>query len=109
MTTLLKDEIDQQILEIVKEISPENVKDLVEIVQKKGILSKKQAIQRIMLLQERGEINLKTDEIQMDNVDTRNYSWYWITVLISVTAAFIILVVHEENHRRSPQTRRRTK
>jgi len=59
----VKNEMDQQIIQITKEKKPENVEQLIKLVKEKYPLPEQEILARILHLQEKEEIHLKTRQI----------------------------------------------
>ena len=97
---LPKDEIDQHIIQILKEKKPEDVKELIKLVQEKFPLPKQKILSRILYLQDKEKIRLKSN----DTVGTEklaNYLrssqtyWYWITIILTSTTALLVFTIPE--------------
>ena len=97
---LQKHEVDQYIIQIVKEEKPENVEQLVKLTQNKFPLPKQEILNRILSLEKNGKIRLKPRETQTPET-LRHYlrstqaSWYWITIILTLTTASLTFIVPE--------------
>jgi hypothetical protein len=97
---LQKNEVDQHIIQIVKEEKPETVEQLVKLTQNKFPLPKQEILNRILDLQKKGKIRLKPRENQTPET-LRHYlrstqpSWYWITIILASTIALLTFTIPE--------------
>jgi hypothetical protein len=97
---LPKDEIDQHIIQIVKEKKPEDVKELIKLVQEKFPLPKQKILSRILYLQDKEKIRLKSNET-VGTEKLANYLrssqtyWYWITIILTSTTALLVFTIPE--------------
>lgn len=97
---LSKDEMDEHIIQIVKEKKPENVKQLVRLVKEKFPLSEQQILGRILDLQEKEKIGLKPHQPPApQKLTTYLHSsqayWYWTTIILTLTTTLLIFTVPE--------------
>lgn len=96
----MKDEIDHHIIQIVKEKKPENVKQLIKLIQEKFPLSDQELLGHILDLQENGKIRFKPDQTLKsqrltDYLRSGHAYWYWITIIIASTTALLVFVIPE--------------
>jgi len=95
-----KDEIDFHIIQIVKEKKPEDVKELIKLVQEKFPLPKQKILSRILYLQDKEQIRLKSNET-VGTEKLANYLrssqtyWYWITIILTSTTALLVFTIPE--------------
>jgi len=95
-----KDEIDQHIIQIVKEKKPKDVKELIKLVQEKFPLPKQKILSRILYLQDKEQICLKSNET-VGTEKLANYLrssqtyWYWITIILTSTTALLVFTIPE--------------
>ena len=95
-----KDEIDQHIIQIVKEKKPEDVKELIKLVQEKFPLPKQKILSHILYLQDKEKIRLKSNET-VGTEKPANYLrssqtyWYWITIILTSTTALLVFTIPE--------------
>jgi hypothetical protein len=88
-----EDELDQHIIETVKENKPETVSQLITLIKEESHLTDRQILEHIQRLQEERKIHLKpappvqTFTAYMHSMRT---AWYWIT--LALTAATIVAV-----------------
>jgi len=97
---LPKNTIDQEIIRIVKEGKPENVKQLIKLTQEKFSLSEQEILNRILYLQEKEKIKLKphqnpTPEKFADYLRSNQAYWYWITIILTLTTALLVFTIPE--------------
>jgi len=97
---LSKDEIDQHIIQIVKEKKPENVKQLIKLVKEKFPLPEHQILNRILHLQEKEKIHLKphqalTSERLTTYLRSSQAYWYWITIILTSATALLVFTIPE--------------
>ena len=98
--TWSEDKIDQQIIQTVKEKNPENVDQLVKLIQEKFPLSEQQILNRVLKLQEKEKIQLKPYQIPTPQklttyLSSSQASWYWITITFTLTTTLVIFIVPE--------------
>jgi len=97
---LSKDEIDQRIIRIVKEKKPENVEQLIRLIQEKLSLPEQEIVSRILYLQENEKIRFKPNQTLAPQKLT-NYLrssqayWYWITMILTFTTAVLVFAIPE--------------
>jgi len=96
-----KDEIDQHIIQIVKEKKPENIKLLVKLIQEKFPLSDQEILDHILDLQENEQIRFKpnqtlTPQKLTDYLRSSQAYWYWITIIITSTTALLVFAIPED-------------
>jgi len=97
---LSKDEMDQCIIQTVKESKPENVKQLIKLVQEKLPLSEREIFNRILYLQEKEELHLEphqtlTPQKLTTYLSSSQVYWYWITVILASTTALLVFIIPE--------------
>jgi len=95
---LQKHEVDQYIIQIVKEEKPENVEQLVKLTQNKFPLPKQEILNRILSLEKNGKIRLKpreTPETLKHYLRSSQASWYWITVILALSTALLTFIIPE--------------
>ena len=98
--TWSEDKIDQQIIQTVKEKNPENVDQLVKLIQEKFPLSEQQILNRVLKLQEKEKIQLKPYQIPTPQklttyLSSSQASWYWITITFTLTTTLVIFTIPE--------------
>jgi len=95
-----KNEIDQFIIQTVKEKKPKNVKQLIKLTQEKFPSPEQEILNRILYLQETEKIHLKPDQTLTPEKPT-NYLrssqayWYWITIILTLTTALLVFTIPE--------------
>lgn len=90
-----ENELDQHIMQTIKEKQPETVNQLITLVKEESHLSDQQILRHIQRLQERKEIHLKLPQTPPTQTLTvfmgsMRAAWYWIT--LALTAATIVAV-----------------
>ena len=95
-----KDKVDQQIIQIVKEGKPENVKQLIKLVKEKFPLPHQEILDHILYLQEKGKIQLephrtRTPEKLTTYLRSTQASWYWTTITLTLTTALLVFTTPE--------------
>jgi hypothetical protein len=90
------DDLDQHILQIVKETNPETVEQLITLTQKQVSASQQAILDRILHLQEEEKIRLKpyhgrTPERLAVYLGSSQASWYWITIITTLATALLVL------------------
>lgn len=99
-TKSLKDKVDQQIIQIVKEKNPENTKQLIRLTQEKFPLSEQEILTHILHLQEKGKIQLKPHRTRPPEklttyLRSNQASWYWTTIILTLTTALLVFTTPE--------------
>jgi len=95
-----KNEIDQFIIQTIKEKKPKNVKQLIKLTREKFPSPEQEIINRILYLQETEKIHLKPDQTLTPEKPT-NYLrssqayWYWITIILTLTTALLVFTIPE--------------
>jgi hypothetical protein len=94
------DELDQQIITAVKNAKPETIQQLIDHIQTISERPKQEILNRITRLQQEEKIRLKPAETQqpqkLTSYLTSNHArWYWITIVITVVTAIVVLAVPE--------------
>jgi len=95
-----KDEIDQHIIEIVKEQKPENIKKLIQLIQEKSSLSDQEILNRILDLQAKEKIHLSPNQTLIPQkltgyMRSTQASWYWTTIIITMATALLVFTIPE--------------
>ena len=95
-----EDEVDQQIIQTLKEKNPENVDQLIKLIQEKFPLSERQILNRVLKLQEKEKIRLKPRQIPTPQkltayLSSSQASWYWITITFTLTTTLVIFTIPE--------------
>lgn len=95
--------IDEYVLEIVRDYRPETVEQLIELVQRKFPQPKFQIMERVIKLQSLGRISLRehpypsTSRLGEYIFSSKAY-WYWITVAVTITTAILVFMTPEYIH-----------
>jgi len=97
-----KDELDKQIIQIVKEKKPENIRQLVDLLHEKFQWSEQEIVNSVFYLQEKGKIHLVSQPEPPPKSFT-NYLrsahayWYWTTIILTLATTLIVFVVPEDD------------
>jgi hypothetical protein len=97
-----KDESDKQIIQIVKEKKPENIRQLVDLLHEKFQWSEQEILNRVFYLQEKGKIHLVPQPAPPPKSLTKylrsSYAyWYWTTIILTLATTLIVFVVPEDD------------
>ena len=95
-----KNEMDQFIIQTVKEKKPENVKKLVRLTKEKFHLPEQEILNRILHLQETEKIHLKPNQTLIrekisDYLLSSQAYWYWTTIIVTLTTVLLVFTVPE--------------
>lgn len=97
---LPKKEIDQHIIQIIREEEPENVEQLIKLMQDRFASSKQEILNRILDLQKKEKIRLKPDQTLTPQkltsyLQSSHAYWYWITIIVTLTTALVTFTIPE--------------
>ena len=97
---LSKDEIDQYIIQIVKEKKPDNIEQLVKLMQNKFSLSAQEILDRVLYLEEKEKLQLKPHQITTPKkltayLGSSQTYWFWATIMLAVITTVIVFIVPE--------------
>jgi len=97
---LSRDAIDQEIIQIVKEKRPENVKQLIKLTQEKFPLPEQEILDRILDLQEKEKIRLKPYQTPIPKklanyLRSNQVYWYWVTITLTLATAILVFTIPE--------------
>jgi len=91
--------IDEYILQTAMEKKPENVEQLITLVQQEFHYSDKEILRRILTLQNEGKIALKKEPVATTKLSTYLVSskalWYWATLVFTAVTTAVVLTVPE--------------
>jgi len=93
--------IDQLIQQVLEEEKPENVEQLVKLVQQNSRLPEQQVLEHILRLHEERKITLK-DSITptlpkiIDYIRSSQAYWYWATIILSIITTILVFTVPED-------------
>jgi hypothetical protein len=98
-----EDELDQHIIETVKENKPETVSQLVTLIKQKYPLPDQKILNHIMRLQEKQQIHLKPPQTQPPQtlaayLRSSQAAWYWITVILTAATVLLVFTVPEDTY-----------
>jgi hypothetical protein len=93
-------ELDEDIIQTVKDTKPQDVQLLIKLTQIKHPLSEKQILNRILLLQDKGKIQLRanahvTGEKLSDYLRSSQAAWYWATLVLTAGSVIATSTVSE--------------
>jgi hypothetical protein len=95
-------QIEQRILQVIKEKKPENVKELLTFLQGELQISENELLKVIMKLQNDGKITfqkqLSTPQNFLAYLKTEKTYWYWLTITIAIITAAIVFTIPEDFH-----------
>lgn len=97
----VEDELDQQIIRTVETSKPESVQQIIDQVQALSSKSKEEILDRIMQLQREEKIRLKSPQTPPPEkftsyLGSKRASWYWITMMLTIATAIVVLTVPED-------------
>jgi len=93
-------QLDQSIIETIKNKNPKTVKELVKLLQQKHQASEKEILEQIISLQSQGKITFK-DETYQPPSSLRGYIlstsafWYWSVIALATTTALMVFTIPE--------------
>jgi len=95
-----EDELEQQILQVVKDIKPNTIGRLIQLVQQSHNASEKEIIKRAISLRERGLLDFTPSQTLMPSTFTaylgsRQAAWYWITVAVALATTTVTFAIAE--------------
>jgi hypothetical protein len=100
--TRSEDELDQQIIRTVKEARPENVEQLVKLIQAETLLPQQEILNRVVQLNEKGKINFQPQSqkpacqtFRVYLLSNRAY-WYWTTITLTLLTMIVVFVTPED-------------
>lgn len=94
-------EIQQSIIDLVKETEPNTVEHLIEQVQERYPLSKHEILEHIVNLQNQGKISLKnhpaSTPLTFKNYLFSNQSyWYWTVSASAIVTTLLVFIIPED-------------
>jgi hypothetical protein len=97
-----EEELDQQVIRIVKTAKPENVEQLIDLAQ--AVLpskTKQEMLDRILHLQLEGKIHFEpipppVPKRFTDYLRSSQVLWYWITVAVAITTVIVVFTIPED-------------
>jgi hypothetical protein len=92
--------LNQTIIQIVKDERPKTVKQLVELVHQQNPLPQQQIVDQILYLQNQGKITLKEDKSSIPSslqsyIFYSHSYWYWIIITLALATTTMVLTVSE--------------
>jgi hypothetical protein len=96
-----EDELEQYIIQTVKEWKPETVNQLVIFIKGKYPLPDQKILNHIQKLQEKEKIHLKPPQTQPPQsftayIGSSQAAWYWTTVILTAATILIVFTVPED-------------
>jgi hypothetical protein len=86
-----KIDVDKRLLEIVKESSPKDVKELLQLAEKNLGIPQKEILEHILILNDKEKLNLTKNNA----VKTSGPSWLWIVVILALGAVASVIFIPE--------------
>jgi len=98
-----ENELDQHIIQTVKENKPETVNQLVTLIKQKYPFPEKQILNHILSLQEKQKIHLKPPQTQPTQSFTAYLGssqavWYWTTVILTAATIPLVYTIRENDY-----------
>ena len=94
-------EINELITKKIRESSPNNVEELVKLVQSETDISKDKIVEAIMKLRDSNKIKLTLTKTKFNSLRSYIFSiqatWFWLEILLSSFSFFLILSLTERN------------
>ena len=89
--------LTQTIIELIKNKKPQNVQQLLSLVNEKTSIPETKIIEYIILLQGKGKISLKEPPAPIPQklstyLKTKEAYWYWITLILATTAINVFTI-----------------
>jgi hypothetical protein len=96
-----KRELEEIIIQVTKDQKPETVQQLIELVKQRLGIPEKQITNAIVDLQNEGRLRLLSRTRQSphgfgDYLKTSDALWYWIMLILTLTAVTVVFAVPEE-------------
>lgn len=93
-------ELDEDIIQTVKNTKPQDVQLLIKLTQIKHPLPENQILNRILLLQDKGKIQLRanarvTGQKLSDYLRSSQAAWYWATLVLTAGSVAVTSTVSE--------------
>jgi hypothetical protein len=94
--------LNETIIQIVKDKHPKTVKQLVELVHQQNPLPQQEILEHILHLQNQGKITFKEDTtfipLSLQNYLSSSHSyWYWITITLALATTITVFAVSENS------------
>ena len=97
------DSLDEELIKTVKEKNPNNVKELIDLIQlEKKSVSEQKIRKRILQLESEGRITLKKPSTNASpTLSTYLYTsdaiWYWIIIILAVITTLAVFTINENS------------
>ena len=93
--------INQHIMDIVREESPETIEQLVKLVQLRHPTPELEIMKRVLRLQNQGKLVLKEHAVQLPRklegyLLSSNATWYWTIVALAIATTTLVFTVPED-------------
>lgn len=97
-----KDELDKQIIQIMKEKEPKNVRQLVDLIREKSQWSEREIANRVFYLHEKGKIHLMSQPVPPPTklavyLRSSHAHWYWTTMSLTLATMLIVFIVPDND------------
>lgn len=93
------EQVDEAIIQIVREEKPNTVKDLVYLVKERFQLSDEHVTGRILRLKESGKISIRLKESRPEALTaylaTSEANWYWVVLATALIGTLTIFLIPE--------------
>jgi len=94
--------LNETIIQIVKDKHPKTVKQLVELVHQQNPLPQQEILEHILHLQNQGKITFKEDTtfipLSLQNYLSSSHSyWYWIIITLALVTTITVFAVSENS------------
>ena len=98
---IAEEKLSETIIKLIKEKNPEDVKQLVALVNEKESLPEEKIVERIISLQNEGKIRFQRPpqrEIRKLNgyLHTEDAYWYWATVALIIVTTVTVFTIPED-------------
>lgn len=94
------EQIEQRILQVIKEKKPENVKELLTFLQDELQISENELLKVMMKLQNDGKVTfqkqLPAPQNFLAHLKTERAYWYWLTITTAITTTIIVFMISED-------------
>ena len=97
------DGLDQELIKLVKEKNPTNVKELIQLIQlERPNVSDQQIRERILKLENQEKITLKKPSTSPSPIfstylTSSDARWYWITILLAIITTIAVFIIQQDS------------
>ena len=98
---LSKDEIDQRIIQIVRQKKPENIEQLIKLTQDEFHLPEQEIFERVLYLKETEKLDLKPPQTMKSRklteyLRSKQVYWYWVAIILTLTTALAVFIIPQD-------------